>query len=55
MSHILLIYTFLHEIRTKINTGHDIKQSDGEISVMLEFWGMWSTPLLLSLSGSLLP
>ena len=29
------------------------KQSDGEVSVMLEFSGMQSTPLLLSLSGPL--
>ena len=27
---------------------HDTKQSDGEIRVMLEFWGMQSTPLLPS-------
>ena len=30
---------------------YDIKQSDGEASVMLELWGMWSTPSLPSLSG----
>ena len=24
------------------------KQSDGEAPVMLELWGMWSTPLLAS-------
>ena len=35
--------------------GYEIKQSDGEASVMLELWGMWSTPLLLSLLGSLWP
>ena len=27
--------------------GYDTKQSDGEIPVMLELWGMQSTPLLL--------
>ena len=32
---------------------HDTKQSDGEASVMLEIWGVWSTPSLPSLSGSL--
>ena len=35
--------------------GYDIKQSDGEAPVMLELWGMWSTPLLLCLLGPLLP
>ena len=30
---------------------YDTKQSDGEASVMLELWGMWSTTLLPSLSG----
>ena len=29
--------------------GYDIKQSDGEVPVMLEFWRMRSTPLLSSL------
>ena len=24
--------------------GYDTKQSDGEVPVMLELWGMWSTP-----------
>ena len=28
-----------------------IKQSDGKASVMLEFWGIWSTPSLPLLSG----
>ena len=26
-----------------------LKQSDGEVPVMLELWGMWSTPSLPSL------
>ena len=34
---------------------YDTKQSDGEVPVMLELWGMRSTPLLPSLSGSLRP
>ena len=33
--------------------GYDIKQSDGEVPVMLKLWGMWSTPSLLSLPGPL--
>ena len=32
---------------------YDTKQSDGEVPAMLELWGMRSTPLLLSLPGSL--
>ena len=28
---------------------YDAKQSDGEVTVLLELWGMWSTPLLPSL------
>ena len=33
--------------------GYDTKQSDGEVPVMLELWGMRSTPSLLSLPGQL--
>ena len=33
--------------------GYDTKQSDGEVPVMLELWGMQSTPSLPSLSGPL--
>ena len=33
--------------------GYDTKQSDGEALVKLEIWGMRSTPLLPSISGSL--
>ena len=33
--------------------GYDTKQSDGEVSVMLELWGMWSTSSLPLLSGLL--
>ena len=33
--------------------GYDTKQSDGDASVIVELWGMWSTPLLPSLPGSL--
>ena len=35
--------------------GYDTKQSDGEVPVMLELWGMQSTPLLPSLPGPLWP
>ena len=34
---------------------NDTKQSDGESPVMLELWGMWSTPFLLSLLLPLWP
>ena len=34
---------------------YDIKQSDSEVPVMLELWGMWSTPSLPSLPGPLWP
>ena len=32
---------------------YDAKQSDGEVPVMLELWGMWSTLLLSMLSDPL--
>ena len=32
---------------------YDTKQSDGEVPVMLELWGMRSTPLLQSFPGPL--
>ena len=35
--------------------GYDTKQSDGEVPVMLELWGMKSTSSLLSLPGPLWP
>ncbi len=34
--------------------GYDTKQSDGEVPVMLELWGMQSTSSLASLPGLLL-
>ena len=34
---------------------YDTKQSDCEVPVMLEFWGMRSTPSMSSLPGSLCP
>ena len=33
--------------------GYDTKQSDGEVPVMLELWGMQSTPSLPLLPGPL--
>ena len=33
--------------------GYDTKRSDGEAPVMLGLWGMWSTPSLPLLPGSL--
>ena len=35
--------------------GYDTKQSDGEVPVILELWGIWSTLLLPSLQASLWP
>ena len=35
--------------------GYDSKQIDGEVAVMLQFWGMRSTPLLSALSGPFWP
>ena len=44
-------------LRTPTNEcpGYDTKQSDGEVPVMLELRGMWSTPLFPSLPGLLWP
>ena len=44
------------EDKTPLNEcpGYDIKPSNGEASV-LEFWGTWSTILLLLLPGSVWP
>ena len=36
-------------------SGYDTKQSDGEVPVMLELWGMLSIPSLPSLPGPLWP
>ena len=37
------------------STGYDIKQSDGEASVMLDFGAMWNIPPLPLLPGPLWP
>ena len=34
---------------------YDTKQSDAEVPVMLELWGMWSTPSMPLLPGPLWP
>ena len=36
-------------------SGYDTKQSDGEVLVMLELWGMRSAPSLPSLQGPFWP
>ena len=35
--------------------GYEIKKSEGKAPVMMELWGMWSSPSLLSLSALLWP
>ena len=35
--------------------GNDTKQPDSEVSIMLKFWGMWSTPSLPFIEGPLWP
>ena len=35
--------------------GYDTKQYDGEVPLMVDVWGMWSTPSLPSLSCPLDP
>ena len=42
-----LEYTDCNSLPYNECSGYDTKQSDGEVPVMLELWGMWSTPLLL--------
>ena len=45
---------FLYRAKTPAKSVliYDTKQSDGQASVMVELWGMWSTPLLPSLPSS---
>ena len=50
--HRLLLYTGVR-LPNKF-PGYDTKQFDGEVPVILELWGMRSTPSLPSLSGPLL-
>ena len=47
--------TSLQKTKTLPNEcpGYDIKQSDGEVPIMLEFSGMRNTPSFPSLSGPL--
>ena len=48
---------FLQRGKTPTNKcpGYDTKQSDGLAPVMMELWGMQSTPSLLSLPGQSWP
>ena len=56
-SPIIVEYTRLHlckEVRLPNEcVDNDTKQSDGEAPEILELWGIWSTPSLLSLLGLL--
>ena len=45
----------LQRCKTNECPAYDTKQSDGEVPVMLELWGMRSTPSLPLLPGSLWP
>ena len=47
--HRLLLYRGIRPHLANDCFGYDIKQSDGEVPVKLELWGMRSTPLLPSL------
>ena len=53
--HQLLLWRGLRPSCPNKCPGYDTKQSDGEVPVMLELWGMWSTPSLPSLPGPLWP
>ena len=46
---------FIRQLITINNGWYAIKQFDGKASVMLELWGMQSTPLLPSPPGPLWP
>ena len=48
-------YTAARQNSPNEYSGYDTKQSDGEAPVMLELWGMQSTPSLPSLPGPLCP
>ena len=52
--HRLLLYRGVRQ-PTNECSGYDTKQSDGEVPVILELRGMWSTPLLPSLPCPLWP
>ena len=44
---------YFHALHSNECPGYDTKQSNGEAPVMLELWGMRSTPSFASLPGSL--
>ena len=43
------------KINLNVCPGYDTNQSDGKAPVILELWGIWSTPSLPSLPGPLWP
>ena len=50
------VHTFASHVLMSVSvdeTVYNTKQSDGDVAVMLELWGMRSTPTLSSLSGPL--
>ena len=53
--HRLLFYRGVRSLPHNECPAYDTKQSDGEVPVMLELWGMWSTPSLPLLPGPLWP
>ena len=50
-----LLLCWVVRLPTNKCSGYDMKQSDGEVPVMLELWGMRSAPLLPLLLGPLWP
>ena len=50
-----VVFFSMHNPSRKNYPGYDTKQSNGDIPVMLELWGMLCTYLLPSLPGSLNP
>ena len=52
--HRLLLYRGVRHTPNEC-PGYDTKQSDGKVPVMLELWGMWSTPSLPLIPGPLWP
>ena len=51
------MFTFMGYLMPKLSLclGYDTKQSDGDVPVMMELWGMRSTPSLPFLPGHLWP
>ena len=53
--YVLQTSTYQNIAPTNVCPGYDTKQADGEAPIMLELWGMRSTPSLLLLPGPLWP